>query len=324
MADNEAKIETINKIVTGNEDGFPKEVLPALWTKVFQGSVMQALSGSVPVSLAGGAVPMPTSQPVAGIVAEGGVKPVVDIKTSIKTLTPVKTAAIFIYSEEAARANPLHTFDQLEATLAEAIARSIDTAIIHGKDALTGEALVGKESLMSTTNKVKVDPAKLNQAADPAYLFKQVLAAQDLVILDDEDDDDKEGFDVTGVLASKKLRTPLLSAVDTHGRPMYQGSLDVTNQFGNVLGLPCRYSKAIHGYGKVKEKSNLAIIGDFGDNLRMGFEQGMTWRRAAERAGGVDLFDRNLRAILVEATFGWLLRDKDAFALLHTPAAVTP
>ena len=105
---------------------------------------------------------------------------------------------------------------------------------------------------------------------------------------------------------------------------MYQGSLEVTNKFGNVLGLPCCYSKAIHGYGKVKEKSNLAIIGDFGDNLRMGFEQGMTWRRAAERAGGVDLFDRNLRAILVEATFGWLLRDKDAFALLHTPAAVTP
>jgi phage capsid family len=307
----EAKIETVDKILkanAGNEAAFPKTVATGIWDNVLKGSVAQQLAGSVPVSINGTAIPIPVGQPTAGIVAEGGLKPVATLASKVKTVTPVKAAVMILFSEETAKADPLGEYSRIQKALGEAIARAIDTAIIHGIDATTGTAITGKESLVSTTKNTVIDPAQ----TAPGYLTKQLSAAYDSVVLDDEDEAEY-GFD--HFLFAPKFRSSLVNALDAQGRPLYQSSPDITAKFGTVMGVPTTYSRAVSGYEKAKTGAAklLGIGGDFKDALRLGFVETITYRKATERAGGVDLFDRNMGAILAEAQFGWVLRDPKAF-----------
>ena len=307
----EAKIETVDKILkanAGNEAAFPKTVVKGIWDNVLNGSVAQQLAGSVPVSINGTAIPLPVGQPTAGIVAEGGLKPVATLASKVKTVTPVKAAVMILFSEETAKADPLGEYSRIQKALGEAIARAIDTAIIHGIDATTGTAITGKESLVSTTKNTVIDPAQ----TAPGYLTKQLSAAYDSVVLDDEDEAEY-GFD--HFLFAPKFRSSLVNALDAQGRPLYQSSPDITAKFGTVMGVPTTYSRAVSGYEKAKTGAAklLGIGGDFKDALRLGFVETITYRKATERAGGVDLFDRNMGAILAEAQFGWVLRDPKAF-----------
>lgn len=307
----EAKIETVDKILkanAGNEAAFPKTVVKGIWDNVLKGSVTQQLAGSVPVSINGTAIPIPVGQPTAGIVAEGGLKPVATLASKVKTVTPVKAAVMILFSEETAKADPLGEYSRIQKALGEAIARAIDTAIIHGIDATTGTAITGKESLVSTTKNTVIDPAQ----TAPGYLTKQLSAAYDSVVLDDEDEAEY-GFD--HFLFAPKFRSSLVNALDAQGRPLYQSSPDITAKFGTVMGVPTTYSRAVSGYEKAKTGAAklLGIGGDFKDALRLGFVETITYRKATERAGGVDLFDRNMGAILAEAQFGWVLRDPKAF-----------
>lgn len=307
----EAKIETVDKILkanAGNEAAFPKTVVKGIWDNVLKGSVVQQLAGSVPVSINGTAIPIPVGQPTAGIVAEGGLKPVATLASKVKTVTPVKAAVMILFSEETAKADPLGEYSRIQKALGEAIARAIDTAIIHGIDATTGTAITGKESLVSTTKNTVIDPAQ----TAPGYLTKQLSAAYDSVVLDDEDEAEY-GFD--HFLFAPKFRSSLVNALDAQGRPLYQSSPDITAKFGTVMGVPTTYSRAVSGYEKAKTGAAklLGVGGDFKDALRLGFVETITYRKATERAGGVDLFDRNMGAILAEAQFGWVLRDPKAF-----------
>lgn len=307
----EAKIETVDKILkanAGNEAAFPKTVVKGIWDNVLKGSVAQHLAGSAPVSINGTAIPIPVGQPTAGIVAEGGLKPVATLASKVKTVTPVKAAVMILFSEETAKADPLGEYSRIQKALGEAIARAIDTAIIHGIDATTGTAITGKESLVSTTKNTVIDPAQ----TAPGYLTKQLSAAYDSVVLDD-DDEAEYGFD--HFLFAPKFRSSLVNALDAQGRPLYQSSPDITAKFGTVMGVPTTYSRAVSGYEKAKTGAAklLGIGGDFKDALRLGFVETITYRKATERAGGVDLFDRNMGAILAEAQFGWVLRDPKAF-----------
>ena len=307
----EAKIETVDKILkanAGNDAAFPKTVVKGIWDNVLKGSVVQQLAGSVPVSINGTAIPIPVGQPTAGIVAEGGLKPVATLASKVKTVTPVKAAVMILFSEETAKADPLGEYSRIQKALGEAIARAIDTAIIHGIDATTGTAITGKESLVSTTKNTVIDPAQ----TAPGYLTKQLSAAYDSVVLDDEDEAEY-GFD--HFLFAPKFRSSLVNALDAQGRPLYQSSPDITAKFGTVMGVPTTSSRAVSGYEKAKTGAAklLGIGGDFKDALRLGFVETITYRKATERAGGVDLFDRNMGAILAEAQFGWVLRDPKAF-----------
>lgn len=312
--DNEAKIETVNKILTtnsGNEAAFPKTVVKGIWDNAMHGSVVQKLAGSIPVSINGTAIPIPVGQPTAGIVQEAGLKPVATLSSKVKTVTPVKAAVMILYSEETAKADPLGEYSRIQKALGEAIARAIDTAVIHGIDANSGATITGKEALTSTTKAVELDLASTVNG----YFTKRLSAAYDQVVLDDEDEAEY-GFD--HFLLAPSFRSNLVNALDAQGRPLYQQNPDITAEFGTVLGVPATYSRAVRGYEKAKTAGAklLGIGGDFKDALRLGYVENITYRKATERAGGVDLFDRNLGAILAEAQFGWVIRDPKAFVKL--------
>lgn len=307
MAD-EAKFMTIQKIASGdNAAGFPKEVLAPIWKRAFEGSLVQRVAGSTPVSLAGNAMPYPTGRPVAGIVGEGEAKPVTEVKMGLKTFAPKKAAAIVVLSKEAIMANPLGAFDDLQGQLSQAIADTIDTAVLFGKNTTGGADLAGVQSIDSTTNVVTLDPA---QAATQGYIAKQIQAAYDAVVLQNDVAGD---FEVNQFLFTPSFRSKVIGQTDTLGRPLYQTSLNLTDPVSTVFGIPAIYSRTVNGRGDVASPKTVGFGGDFKDNLRLGFVENLTWDTADQYAAGKDLFTHNLIAIRVEAIFGWILRDPKAF-----------
>lgn len=311
MGENDDKVLSIKKMLKSDENAkevFSPTLMKNLWTNIMKGSVVQQLAGSIPMALNGTAVSMPVGQPIAGVVDEGGVKPVGTLSTAVKVVRPIKLALMILYTEELAIADPLGEYARIQAQLAEGIARAIDVAVIHGKDATNGQAITGVESLLQTTKSVTIPTAP----GKPGDLFKLFFEAYNKVVIPEDDQEAEYGF--THLLASQKIKSKLALESDGFGRPLYQDSMNVNNSFSTVMGVPTTYSRAVSGYGQATDAKALAIGGDFKDNLRLGFAQKITFRRASERAGGIDLFDTNMRAILAECHVGWVIRDLNAFA----------
>lgn len=305
--EDEAKIQTLKKITTGKEAAFPKEVLPQIWQKTFETSVMAQLAGTVPITLKGAVVPIPVGRATASIVGEGEVKPIVDTSTKIKEITTHKAAAMIVYSKEAAMANPLGEYNRIQNELKSAIARCIDVAVIHGKNAMSGTAINGQESLASAAHSKELDFA----STKAGWLTAGLAEAHSMVT-----DQDEEDYDVSHFLFSKKMRGPLMTAQDGFGRPLYQASANLNDKFSSVMGIPTTYTKAVNGYEKVREPLLMGFAGDFKDNIRFGYVEGITFRKATEYTHGIDLFAKNMEAILVEAIFGFVIRDPKAFVKL--------
>ena len=192
----------------------------------------------------------------------------------------------------------------LQNQLVESIARAMDNAVLHGKDAITGNALTGQTPIISAAaNVVTVDYA----AAKPDALLQSVLAGVDAV----EAANDR-----------KNVRTKIIGISDTQGRPLYQASSNLADPVGTFLGLPVHYTNAVGGYEKAKvaETEAVMVAGSFKDNLVLGNVASIELRQANEYAFGHDLFGKNLKAFLAEATFGWALRDPKAFAVFKKKA----
>lgn len=306
-------IQTTKKLLSGDNAAlFPKEVIADIWQRAYKGSLISQVSQTRPIPLSGAAVPVPVGRPTAGIVTEGSLKPVIDVSIGTKVMTPVKAAAIAILSMETIYQSPLAAFLSLREQLSDAIARAIDTAVIHGKDAITGAALPGHETLMATPNVVDIDFA----ATRPGVISDAFVQAMGMIDAADED------YGADAIIARPTLKAPILNAKDSTGRPLYVPEVDLSSPVAMFMGLPLYYRQTVGGVDKAKteETALMAILGNFKGNLLLGNVEDMSLRVADQYAAGVDLFGRNLVAYLVEAQFGWAVRDTKAFTVLRKKA----
>lgn len=301
-----AKVAAVQNLSKGVKDAWGPDILAGIWDRAFQGSVVQQVAGTIPLELNGAAIPYPVGQPTASVVSELGEKPLVKAGIDVKIIKPIKVAAILVYSMEMAQANPLRAFDSIRSTLAASISRAIDNAVIHGQDAPSGNPIPDVEALVSTTKEVEIDRA----SSTPGHLHNAILDGYDLVNVSDGAGG---RFDMTHLIAAPTLRSTFLRAKDTTGRPLYQGSHDITVPVAQVMGLPTHFSDAINGYEATSAPNLLAIGGAFRQNLQLGFVSRLKTDVAHEYAGGMDLFTHNMHAVRVEAQFGWGIRSKDAF-----------
>ena len=79
--------------------------------------------------------------------------------------------------------------------------------------------------------------------------------------------------------------------------------------------------------GVTPEQNVRAIGGNFSDNVRLGFVEQINFKRtdtASINDGGtvVNLWQQNLEAVLVEAIFGWVITDVNAFTKYTVAPAV--
>lgn len=290
----------------------PKPVATEILSKAYGDSLAAKLSGAIAMPITGSSIAWSTGEPVAGVVSEGGVKPVIKSGVATKTVTPIKVAAIAYWSKEARQANPAGFLDMLQAQTADAIRRAIDLAVFHGKDGITGNTIPGVEYIAQTSRSVELGTS----GAAAGGLNADILAGYEQVV--------DAGGDFTAFAADKRMRTRLLKAVDTQGRPIYEmsarGGVSLNDPFSTLMGLPVHYGEAVAGKLGVAEDSKIRLIGgDFANNLKFGYVENLTFRKTdvgtLDVGSGqtVNLFQQNMEAYLVEAQFGWLIRDVNAF-----------
>ena len=106
----------------------------------------------MPLGINGQEIPVTTSKPTAGWVAEGGQKPTTSGGKTLKTIKPHKIAAISVVSAEVVRANPANYIQDLRADIAEAFAVAFDAAALHG----TASPFGAGNNIAATTKAVEL------------------------------------------------------------------------------------------------------------------------------------------------------------------------
>lgn len=270
---------------------------------------MMRLGGTVPVTLGETSIPTTTQRPEVGVVGEGEAKPVSETGYGVKTFKPVKMATIVVVSEEFARANVGGTYEQISDDLSFAIARGADLLTMHGRSPLTGQLVEGKQYINQTSNRVVLGSTPQEEGG----IAGDLVAGYELVVNDDSSDE------FTGFAADSRLRPRLIGATDKNGRPLLQTATNLADRMDTVLGLPTAYSRAVSGRIGASADSSVRAFGGDWSQIRWGFAQEMTIKVSTEATVMIDgqlvsLWQHNLVGLLVEATFGWVIGNVDAFA----------
>lgn len=285
--------------VTGDFSGFldPTQSAP-IFEETRRQSVVQQLTRQIPLGINGQEIPVTTSKPTAGWVAEGGKKPASKGGMSLKTMTPKKLAAIAVVSAEVVRANPGGYVDSLRPDLAEAFAIAFDAATLHGTSTPFTTFID-----QTTQTDVEIGTAAASAGSVYADLNAGLKALVDA------------GKRLTGFAFDTKAEPLFNAAVDTTGRPLFIDSPTTDNaapvRAGRVLGRPAYMGEGIAagttvGYGGDWSQAVWGTVG--GISYDVSTDATVTINGAL-----VSLWENNLLAVRAEAEYGFLCNDVDAF-----------
>ena len=261
-------------------------------------SVVQQLGRRVPLGIGGQEIPVVSTKPVAGWVAEGATKPATQGTMALKTMTPKKLAAIAVVSAEVVRANPGGYVDLLRPQLAEAFAIAFDSATLHGTS-------TPFTTYIDQTTQTDVEIG--TKAASAGSVYADLNAGLSTLVT--------AGKRLTG-FAFDVIAEPLFNAaVDTTGRPLFVDSPLVetaeTIRAGRVLGRP-----AFIGEG-VAASTTIGYGGDW-TQVAWGAVGGISYDVSTEapvtiNGALVSMWEKNLLGVRAEAEYGFLCNDVDAF-----------
>lgn len=84
----------------GDEGVLPTPMATEIMRNAYGQSIIGQVSGTTPMPITGTSIAMQTGDPVAGIVGEGELKPVVKTGVTTKVARPIKAAAMVYWSTE--------------------------------------------------------------------------------------------------------------------------------------------------------------------------------------------------------------------------------
>jgi HK97 family phage major capsid protein len=293
--------------VTGDFSGFLNaDQSGPIFDAAMRTSVVQQLARQVPLGINGQEIPITSTKPVAGWVAEAGQKPATQGTMSLKTMTPKKLAAIAVVSAEVVRANPGNYVNLLRPQLAEAFAIAFDSAALHG----TSSPFT--TNIDQTTKSVEFG----TNAAGAGSIYADLNAGLKLLV-----DDGKR---LTGFAFDVKAEPLFNAAVDTTGRPLFVDSPTIetaaTVQAGRVLGRPAFMGEGISTPVVTGTPNTGGIVGYGGDwtQAAWGVVGGISYDVSTEATVTINgaltsLWEHNLLAVRAEAEYGWLVNDTAAF-----------
>ena len=273
-------------------------------------SVVQRVARKIPMGTTGVKIPHWTGDVSASWLGEGDMKPITKGDLESQTVVPAKIATIFVASAETVRANPANYLNTMRTKVATAIALSFDDAVLHGTDTpfgafvdqATDAVSIGDPDTQSPYSAIGVEGLDFLVSGDPPYKWTGTL-------LDD-------------------VAEPLLNgALDLNGRPLFVESVytDVVSPYreGRILGRPTYISDHV---------STGTTVGYMGDWTQIVWGQvgGISFDvsdQATLNLGTfaspnfVSLWQHNLVAVRVEAEYGALVNDPDAFVKLTNTTA---
>lgn len=295
--------------VTGDFAGFINpDQAAGIFDQARRASVVQQLARRVPLGIGGVEIPIVTSKPAAGWVAEGGQKPATKGAMTLKTMTPKKLAAIAVVSAEVVRANPGNYVNVFRNDIAEAFAIAFDAATLHGT------STPFTTFIDQTTKTVEVGTA----ATGAGGIHADINEGLRLLVNDNKR--------LTGFAFDTSAEPLFNAAVDTTGRPLFIDSPLVetaeTVRAGRVLGRPSFLGEGIKtpivAGGTAPNTGGVVGYGGDWSQAVWGTVGGITYDVSTEstvtiNGALVSLWENNLVAIRAEAEYGFLVNDTAAF-----------
>lgn len=264
-------------------------------------SIVQQVARKVPLGPTGIKIPHWNGNVSAEWVGEAGMKPITKGSLTKQTISPHKIATIFTESAEVVRANPANYLGVMRVKIAEAIALAFDAAALHGTDSPFGAYLA--------------QSTKVRHFSEGPYDVLGVNGLGDLV------DDGKKW---TATLLDATTEPLFNGAKDTAGRPLFVESTysDVVSPFrpGRILGRPAILSDHVAEDGVVGFAGDFTQIiwGQVG-GLSFDVTDQATLNFGTEGSPNlISLWQHNLVAVRVEAEYGLLVNDPQAFVKLIT------
>ena len=251
----------------------PKELSDEIFQGAIAESAIMKLAERVYLPGAGLAIPVITGDPTVSIVNEAAEKPVSNSTFTTKNMVPKKFAVIELVSEEFRRDLP-RLYDALLQRLPGAIAKAFD------KQALTEVALTGFDSLVGAQTVADIPTGMQAIAAD--------------------------GYRMTGIAAGPAGEAELITAVNGLGMPLFAESIE-SGRLGRIYGADVVPCAAINGI----------IAGDW-SKCKYGIVDGINIKisdsaTVNDGSAQINVWQRNMLAILVEAEMDFVCADDDAF-----------
>ena len=258
----------------------PKEVSDIVIQGAIAESAIMKLAQRIYLPGRGLAIPVITGDPTVSIVNEAAEKPVSNSTFSNKNMVPKKFAVIELFSNEFRRDMP-RLYDALIDRLPGALAKAFD------KQALAETAITGFDSLAGVQTIATGDTY-----AEKIQNGIRAIAA--------------DGYRLNGYAASPAAEAELITALDGNGRPLFMPST-ADASVGRVYGgevVPCASIQAL--IGGDWSKAYYGIV----DNINIKFSEEATINDGTAQ---INLWQRNMFAVLIEAEMGFVCGDADAF-----------
>lgn len=282
----------INRTTTGLS--LTPEQSNEIWAATIENSAVMQLAQRVTLPGSGVSIPVITGDPVADFVTETAEKPVSESTFGTKTMTPYKIAVIELFSDEFRR-DFAALYRELARRLPASIGAKFDATVFGGTapgsgfDVLTNSTAVGIGGATGTYGKL-------------VTAFTTVAATKGRL---------------TGWAVSPQAEGILLSATDQSGRPLLIDSVNNQNSVGRLLGAPVVESTHVY---KAGTPNVVGFAGDWTqarygivDGINLSISDQATINTGTEQ---VNLWQRNMFALRVEAEVGFVVKDSAAFVKL--------
>lgn len=207
----------------------PTDISNEIIAKTTESSAVMRLARQIQLPGRGLSIPMVTSDPEAGWVAETAAKPVSNPGLSTKTMTPYKLAVIVPFSDEFAR-DARALYDALVERLPDALGKKFDQTVFSGSAPGSGF------DVLTACTAQSID---VNASGEGGFYSALVGADIDIA---------SGGYDLNGFAFSPQARGEMLSALDKDGRPIFINNV-AEGAVPRLIGQPVLYSKGLYKAG---------------------------------------------------------------------------
>ena len=267
------------------------EMSQQVWANATEQSVIMQLAQRVNLPGPGLAIDVITGDIEAEWIAESTEKEVTANTFSSKIMKPYKLAAIMLFSNEFRR-DKRALYEEVVRRAPAAIGKKLDETVFFGTTPGTGF-----DVLTAAT-----------QVGLGANVYDQLVAA-------------KEAVGTYGMLnawaVSPQGESILLGAKDGNSRPLFLPDINAQSAVSRIFGAPVVISKHVYDTGTPN------IVGVAGDwsQMRYGIVEGIRVDISDEATindgtNQINLWQRNMFAVRVEAEVGCIVRNTGAFVLL--------
>lgn len=306
----------LNRTTTGAADLLPKEISTEIWAETQEQSAVMQLARQINMPGSGVTIPIITGDAEADWVAETDEKPVSRASIGSKQITPYKLAVIEPFSNEFRRDLPA-VYEELRRRLPNAIAKKFDQTVF-------GTTAPGSNfDTLGGADAVAIGPhatdAKKSTYAGLVEAYNKVAEADGAL---------------DGWALSPQAKGLLLNQVDSTGRPLLFSSIQDGTSITQILGESVYYTKGVF---KAGSPATIGFAGDW-NSAMWGSVEGIkvsvsneatitdgtvtvgSGENAVEIPNQLNLWQRNMFAILVEIEVGFRVRDEDRFVRLTNGA----